>query len=41
MNELRIEFLDEWLQLLERHGFDPAALVTSELGARLLSEVVF
>ena len=41
MNEVRIEFLLDWLALLERKGFDPAALETSELGARMLKQVVF
>jgi hypothetical protein len=41
MNELRIEFLDEWLALLDRHGFDAAALETSDLGAKMMKEVVF
>jgi len=31
----------EWLELLERKGFDPAALETSALGQRLLKAVVF
>lgn len=41
MNELRVEFLEAWLDLLESKGFDPAALETSELGERLLKHVVF
>ena len=41
MNELRIEFLMEWLALLDRHGFDPAALELSELGKKTLKETVF
>jgi len=41
MNELRIEFLLEWLSLLESKGFDPAALETSELGERMMKHVVF
>ncbi len=28
MNELRIEFLEPWLALLEKRGFDAAALET-------------
>ena len=41
MNELRIEFLDEWIELLERKGFDPAALEMSSLGEKCLRHVVF
>jgi hypothetical protein len=41
MNELRIEFINEWLELLEAKGFDPASLETSSLGATMLKEVVF
>ena len=41
MNELRIEFLSEWLDLLERHGFNPADLELSADGTRLLKNVVF
>lgn len=41
MNELRIEFLDEWIRLLERHGFDPAFLETSPMGEKMLKQVVF
>jgi hypothetical protein len=41
MNELRIEFLLEWLELLDRHKFDPAALETSALGTRTLKHTVF
>ena len=41
MNELRIEFLLEWIELLESKGFDPAALENSELGTRLMRSVVF
>lgn len=41
MNELRVEFILEWLALLERKGFDPAKLETSELGERMLKSVVF
>merc|ERR1712048_988205 len=41
MNEIRIEFLSEWIELLESKGFDPASLETSELGARMLKAVVF
>ena len=31
----------EWLALLDRHGFDPAALELSELGKKTLKETVF
>jgi len=31
MHELRIEFLEPWLELLEAKGFDPAAIETGEL----------
>jgi len=41
MNELRIEFLEEWIALLERHHFDPALMETSELGGRMLKQVVY
>ncbi|EGD75783.1 hypothetical protein PTSG_07901 [Salpingoeca rosetta] len=41
MNELRIEFLDEWLALLDSKGFDAEALEQSELGERCLRHVVF
>jgi len=41
MNELRIEFISEWLALLDSKGFDAAALETSELGAKMLKQVVF
>ena len=41
MNELRVEFLLEWIALLERHKFDPAKLEMSELGTRCLKETVF
>lgn len=41
MNELRIEFMNEWLDLLDSKGFDPAALETSALGAKMLKQVVF
>eukprot|EP00038_Savillea_parva_P002308 m.113097 g.113097 ORF g.113097 m.113097 type:complete len:531 (+) comp10794_c0_seq2:4866-6458(+) len=41
MNELRIEFLNEWLNLLDSKGFDAAALETSELGATMLKQTVF
>ena len=29
MNELRIEFIEEWIELLLRHGFDPAVVSTA------------
>ena len=41
MNELRIEFLMEWLTLLERHGFDAGVLEQSALGAKCLKQTVF
>eukprot|EP00729_Bicosta_minor_P006829 gene6829-31479_t len=41
MNELRIEFLMEWLALLDRHGFDPGLLEMSPLGEKCLKETVF
>ena len=28
--QLRIEYMEPWIDLLERHGFDPAALETNE-----------
>mmetsp|Transcript_28784 Transcript_28784/g.37171 ORF Transcript_28784/g.37171 Transcript_28784/m.37171 type:complete len:196 (-) Transcript_28784:299-886(-) len=30
MNELRIEFMELWIELLEKHSFDPAFLESSE-----------
>lgn len=41
MDEIRIEFMLEWVKLLERKGFDPAQLETSELGLKFLRAVVF
>jgi hypothetical protein len=40
-HRLRIEFVLEWIALLESKGFDPAALETSELGSKTLKQVVF
>ena len=39
MNELRIEFLEPWLELLERHGLDPAKIVTSGLTERMVKQL--
>ena len=41
MNELRIEFLLEWLALLERHSFDAAEIELSPLGNKCLKQTVF
>lgn len=41
MNELRIEFMMEWIELLESKGFDPAELEISDLGTRMLKATVF
>jgi len=39
MNELRIEFLEDWLDLLEAKGFDPAAIETQVLTRRLVKQL--
>ena len=39
MNELRIEYLEEWIALLERHGLDPAAIETSGLTRRMVKQL--
>jgi len=36
MQEMRIEFLMAWIELLERKGFDPAALETNSEYNRML-----
>jgi hypothetical protein len=41
MDELRIETMRDWLQLLERKGFDPSSLNTSDLGTKFLRLTVF
>jgi len=39
MNELRIEFLENWLDLLESKGFDPASVETQELTRRMVKQL--
>ena len=39
MNELRIEYLEKWIGLLERHGLDPAAIETSGLTRRMVKQL--
>ena len=31
MNELRYEYMERWIELLERHGLDPEKIETSKL----------
>ena len=39
MNELRIEFMEDWLDLLESKGFDPAAIETQELTRKMVKQL--
>ena len=39
MNELRIEYLEPWLELLERHGLDPAKIVMNGLTERMVKQL--
>jgi hypothetical protein len=39
MNELRIEFLEDWLDLLEAKGFDPAAIETQVLTRHMVKQL--
>ena len=39
MNELRIEYMESWIALLEKKGLDPAAIETSVLTRRMVKQL--
>ena len=39
MNELRIEYLEPWLDLLERNRLDPAKIVMNSLTERMVKQL--